>query len=132
MKVHAILDEKGVDWISTDVLRIPYIEKPCGDVILWIGVKPGSLSCELGVEMVLRCKELLDYSIKDIDVEIRQSEVVSLAGPQLREPDSAFDPMDSLREPLTYTLGIPICSQSTPRALVASFSTTVVMAGGFS
>jgi hypothetical protein len=117
LKVHAILRAKGVDWSSTDVIRIGYVDEPSGGVILWIGVKPDSLSYEVGIDAALQCEELLlDYGINDVDVEIRQSEVIRSAGPQLLQPTFDYDPTVDAREPLTATLGITICSQSTPWA----------------
>jgi hypothetical protein len=63
------------------------IKELSGIVILWIGVKPDSLSYEQGIDVALQCKRLLlDYDINDADVEIRQSEVIRSAGPQLLEP----------------------------------------------
>ena len=41
-----------------DAVRIGYNEPP-GDVILWIGVKPDSLSYEVGIDTALQCKRLL-------------------------------------------------------------------------
>ncbi|KAH9020308.1 hypothetical protein EDB85DRAFT_531516 [Lactarius pseudohatsudake] len=124
LKVHAILHAKGVDWTSTDVVRIRYIDDrddPSGDVVLWIGVKPDSLSYKVGIDVALQCKGiLLDYGINDVEVEIRQSEIIcSATGPQLLQP--AFDHFHlkpsvtaEAREPLTPSLGITICSRSTP------------------
>ncbi|KAH9017750.1 hypothetical protein EDB83DRAFT_2298802 [Lactarius deliciosus] len=112
LKVHAILHAKGVDWTSTDVVRIRYIDDdddPSGDVVLWIGVRPDSLSYNV---------ILLDYGINDVEVEIRQSEIIcSATGPQLLQPAFRFlEPTVTVdaREPLTTSLGISICSQSTP------------------
>ncbi|KAH9053062.1 hypothetical protein EDB87DRAFT_1676932 [Lactarius vividus] len=118
LKVHAILHAKGVDWSSTDVIRIRYIDDddPSEDV-LWIGVRRDSLSYKVGIDVALQCKGiLLDYGINDVEVEIRQSKITcSAAGPQLRQP--TFDFFESTvtvdaREPLTPALGITICSQS--------------------
>ena len=117
LKVHAILHAKGVDWSSTDVVRIGYAEEPSGDVILWIGVKPDSLSYDAGIDAALQCKRLLlDYGIKEVDVEIRESEVIRSAGPQLLQPTFDSDATVDVREALTATLGITICAQSTPWA----------------
>jgi hypothetical protein len=62
-----------VNWTSIDVVRIGiedewYWYRP---VVLWIGVTPGSLS---GAVVVRKCRELLEeYTIFDVDVEIRES-----------------------------------------------------------
>ncbi|TFY73127.1 hypothetical protein EWM64_g10885 [Hericium alpestre] len=91
--------------------------KSSGNVILWIGVKPDSLSYEVGIDVALQCKGLLvDRGINDVDVEIRQSEVIRSAGPQLFQPTFDINPTVDVREPFTATVGIPICAQSTPWA----------------
>jgi hypothetical protein len=114
-KVHAILGENKVEWTSTDVVRIGYVEESSSNVVLWIGVKPGSLSYEQGIEVALQCKRLLlEYGINDVDVEIRQSEVIRSAGPQLLQYTFHIDPTVDAREPFSTTLGITICVQSTP------------------
>jgi hypothetical protein len=97
-KVHAILAENKVEWTSTDVVRIGYLEESSGNLILWIGVKPASLSYEQGIDVALQCKKLLlDYGINDVDVEIRQSEVIRSAGPQLLQPTFVIDPTVDVR-----------------------------------
>jgi hypothetical protein len=54
-KVHTILDEKKVEWTSTNVVRIGYVEESSSNAILWIGVKPGSLSYEQGIDVARFC-----------------------------------------------------------------------------
>lgn len=77
LKVIAILDEKKVLWTSIDVVRFGYEEEPSGNVVIWIGVKPGSLSREHGMDVALQCKGLLlDHNLDDVDVEIRESLVI--------------------------------------------------------
>jgi hypothetical protein len=44
-KILACLDKMGVLWTSTDIVRISVVGES-GPVILWIGVKPGSLGGE--------------------------------------------------------------------------------------
>jgi hypothetical protein len=44
-RVHACLDEIGVLWTSTDVVRIGVIGET-SQVVLWIGVKPKCLAGE--------------------------------------------------------------------------------------
>ena len=110
LKVHAVLRAKGADWSSTDVVRIGYAEEPSRDVILWIGVRP--ISYEVGTDAALQCKGLLlDYSIKEVDVEIRESKVICAAGPQLLQPTLDSGSVVDVREPFT-TLGITIYAQS--------------------
>ncbi|KAK0207623.1 hypothetical protein IW262DRAFT_1281921 [Armillaria fumosa] len=117
LKVHAILSEKGVDWTSTNVVRIGYVDESSSSVILWIGVKPDSLSYEDGISVALQCKGLLlDHGIDDVEVEIRESEVIHSAGPKLLEPTFDSDPMVDVCEPFTAMLGISVCAQLTPWA----------------
>ncbi len=115
-KLHALLDSMEVKWTSTDVVRIGNAEEPSAPVILWIGVMPTSLSDNDGVDVAFRCRELLvEFGITDVDVEIRESVVTRLAGPKLLMSTYSSDTV-SAREPLTTTLGVPICAQSTPWA----------------
>ena len=77
-EISKTLDSKEVNWTSIDVVKIGY---DWGDrpVILWIGVKPSSLSGEKGVEVALACKELLvKYGINDVECEIRESQYMRL------------------------------------------------------
>ncbi|KAK0218117.1 hypothetical protein IW262DRAFT_1117502 [Armillaria fumosa] len=117
LKLHALLDSMKVKWTSTDVVRIGYPKESSAPVILWIGVMPASLSGDDGVVVASQCRELLkEHNIDDVDVEIRESVVTRSAGPRLLKPASWNDPTADVREPLTATLGLPICAQSTPWA----------------
>jgi hypothetical protein len=123
LKIHALLDEKEVDWTSTDVVRIGSVNEPeknLNNVVLWIGVVPESLSYERGIDVALRCKRVLvdDYGIEDVDVEIRTSRVVKAAvdRPRLFEPAPNSEDNEKtagVTETLAYTLGIPICGRDT-------------------
>jgi hypothetical protein len=87
-KVHAILDQNDVDWSSTEIVRIGYVDEPSGNVILWIGVwrpdrRRGStpLSYDIAINVALKCKKLLEqYGIMDIDVELRESDIIQTVG----------------------------------------------------
>ncbi|KAH8111889.1 hypothetical protein DFH11DRAFT_1512491 [Phellopilus nigrolimitatus] len=119
LKLHALLDSMDVEWTSTDVVRIGLAKEPSAPapVILWIGVFPKSLSGDDGVAVVYKCRELLvEFDIADVDVEIRESVVTRSAGPgpKLLKPTRSSDFTERAREPLTTTLGLPICAQSTP------------------
>jgi hypothetical protein len=117
-KVHAILDQTGVDWSSTEIVGIGYADDGCGDLILWIGVwdwrtrkRPAPLAYDVAIDAVLKCKALLlEHGIKDVEVEMRQSDIIQcgVIGPRLLEPTDDIDPTAFLREPFTATLGIPI------------------------
>jgi hypothetical protein len=76
LKVDTLLASMKVNWTSIDIVRIGIAEEHPPPVVLWIGVKPGSLSGSDGVIVVSKCKELLEeYNITDVDVEIRESMV---------------------------------------------------------
>ncbi|KAF9778736.1 hypothetical protein BJ322DRAFT_1014326 [Thelephora terrestris] len=117
LKIHALLDSMKVKWTSTDVVRIGDAGEPTARVILWIGVTPTSLSGDDGVIVAYKCKGILqEYNINKVNVEIRESVVSLSAGPKLLTSASNYfsDPIADVREPLTTTLGLPICAQSTP------------------
>jgi hypothetical protein len=117
LKVHAILDDKEIDWSSTDVVRIGYVDEPSGDAVLWIGVRPESVSYEVAIDAALQCKRLLlAHSIEDVEVELHQAEIISLANPQLYQPVFSSDPTADVLHPFSSTIGITICAQSTPWA----------------
>ena len=124
LKIHAILDQNDVDWSSTDIVRIGYVDEHYGDVILWIGVwrpdpRRGAtpLSYDVAINVALKCKKLLEqYGIMDVDVELRESDIIQSVGRQLLEPTDEIDPTSTLREPLTATLGLTICAKLTPWA----------------
>ncbi|KZT04526.1 uncharacterized protein LAESUDRAFT_715565 [Laetiporus sulphureus 93-53] len=120
LKIHDLLDTMKVKWTSIDVVRIRDVETSSAPVILWIGVVPASLSGEDGVVVASKCRELLvEYGITDVDVEIRESVITRSAGSKLLTRTSSyysFDPTADVREPLTTTLGLPICAQSSPCA----------------
>ncbi|KAG8947964.1 hypothetical protein FRC04_010161 [Tulasnella sp. 424] len=115
LKLHTLLDSMKVKWTSTDVVRIRNTKEPSGPVILWIGVMPASLSGNDGVVVASKCQELLvECNITDVNVEIRESVVTRSAGPKLLASSYTSNPTVDVREPLTTTLGLPICAQSTP------------------
>ena len=59
---------------STDIIRIGIAGECFAPVILWIGVRPRSLSGNDGAVVASKCKELLlEYNLVDVDVEIRES-----------------------------------------------------------
>lgn len=114
-KIHNILEQKGVQWTSTDVARIGFVGESFAPVRIWIGVKPETLSREDGLTIAKECKEvLIANNIQDVEVEIRESVVTHYTGPMLRKPVRSTDPTAQLVEPLTSTLGPFICNVSTP------------------
>ena len=117
LKLHALLDSMEVKWTSTDVVRIGNVGESSAPVILWIGVMPASLSGHDGIVVAFKCRELLvEYDIADVDVEIRESVVTRLAGPKLLAPTYSCLRTVGICEPITTTLGLSICAQSTPWA----------------
>ena len=117
-KLHTLLDSMKVMWTSTDVVRIGIVEESSAPVILWIGVMPASLSRNDGLNVASKSKELLiEHHITDVDVELRESVVTRSVGPKLLTSTGNFnsDPTGTadIRIPLTATLGLPICAQST-------------------
>ena len=114
--IHAILEQKNIDWSSTDVVRMGYVGEPSGDVILWIGVRSDSISYEVAIDAAVQCKSfLLKHGINDIEVEMRRSEIVRSAGPQLFPPVvDDIHPMVDVCRPFTFTLGNPISAQHLP------------------
>jgi hypothetical protein len=117
LKLHALLDSMDVKWTSTDVVRIRDVEESFAPVILWIGVIPASLSGNDGIIVASKCRELLvEYNIADVNVEIRESVVTHSVGPKLLTPAKTSNPTVDAREPVTTTLGLPICAESTPWA----------------
>jgi hypothetical protein len=84
-------------------------------VIVWMGVVPGSLSAEEGIEVAIYCKGILSaHNINDVEVEIRESEVFRSAGPKLYKPTHNYNPTAQAREPFSSALGLPICAEATP------------------
>ncbi|KAH8987172.1 hypothetical protein EDB92DRAFT_1150840 [Lactarius akahatsu] len=74
-KVIAILDAKGVNFITMDVLRFGYEDEPSGNPVVWIGVTPNSVSYEVGIDAALQCKELLsENGLDDVEIEIHETE----------------------------------------------------------
>ena len=115
LQIHDILKSEGIQWTSTDVARIGFVGEPIAPVVIWIGVKPNTLSGKDGLVVVTKCKELLTArNILDVEVEIRESVVTRYVGPQLQKPALCFDPTAEVLEPLTPTLGLNICNANTP------------------
>ena len=117
LKVHDILNQNLVNWSSTEIVRIAYVDQPEGNLILWIGVYtyPNRLSYDVGMEVAVQCKRLLlSHHFCDVDVELRESNFVQSASPALLKPTDLIDPTAIVREPFTTTLGMSICAESSP------------------
>ena len=78
-QIYNILDSKGVQWTSIDLPRIGFAGERFVPVVVWIGVKPNTLSGIDGLAVAEECKQLLVASeILDVEVEIRESVVTTL------------------------------------------------------
>jgi hypothetical protein len=60
------------------------------------------------------CVALLSQNkLADVEVHFRESVVTHVAGPKFLKPGLASNPTTCIQEPLTTTLGIPICAKHT-------------------
>ncbi|KAG9023522.1 hypothetical protein FRB95_012982 [Tulasnella sp. JGI-2019a] len=106
---------KGVKWTSLDPVRMGYASEASLPVIVWVGVVPGSLSAEDGVEIATHGKSILfAHGIDDVHVEIRQSEVIRSAGPKMYKPARTYNATALCLEPFSTAIGLPICAEATP------------------
>ena len=107
------LDSKAVKWTSLDPVRMGYASDSSPPVIVWVGIVPGSLTAEKGVEVATQCRIILSAYNIDIHVEIRESVVMRSAGPKMYKPAPSFSSIQAL-EPFSTALGLPICAEATP------------------
>ncbi|CCM06263.1 uncharacterized protein FIBRA_08513 [Fibroporia radiculosa] len=104
--------EKGVQCTSMNPLRIGIVGQSSPPAIIFIGVNPGSLSHELGIEVAVHCRNILiQNGIDDVHVEIRDSEFTQAA--MLYKPAISANPAAMLREPFSTSLGLSICGAKT-------------------
>jgi len=114
-RIHELLEANTVRWTSTDVVRIGFVGECAAPVIVWIGVTPDTLSHQDGQIVANACKELLAlHNINDIEVEIREANVIRYISPKLKKPVSSVHPTAQIIQPLTPTLGLSICNSRTP------------------
>ncbi|KAH9953289.1 hypothetical protein BGW80DRAFT_1476906 [Lactifluus volemus] len=111
IKVHDILNLNDVNWSSTEIVRIGYVNNPDsdGNLVLWIGEysSPPRLSYDVGIQ------------VADVDVELRESDFVQPVGPALLKPTGFFKfvhPAAIAREPFITSVGTSICAENTPWA----------------
>ena len=62
-----------IDWTTIDAVRIGTQHSTSDPIILWVGVVPGSLSWQRGVEVTYCCRSVLLKAGLDIHCEIRES-----------------------------------------------------------
>lgn len=69
----------SIEWTSIDVVRIGYLGSSFHPVLLWIGVTPGSLTSQDGLDIALGCRLELKRAGLDVHCEIREAAVTTLA-----------------------------------------------------
>lgn len=105
------LTTNKIDWTSLDVVRISIVGKAPAPIILWIGVQPGSLSGRIGHNVALNARKILqDSEINDIHVEIRECHIIKAA--KLLTPVNMPKSIAEVASPLTSTLGVSVCTDS--------------------
>ena len=111
--MHNHLVEQEVQYTSLDPVRIRIVNESAAPVIIWVGVEPGSLSADRGVEVAVGLRVfLLAHGIEDVHVEIRESAFTTFAKMYKTVPD--YNPTARAREPFSTTQGIAICSEESP------------------
>jgi len=117
-EVYRHLDSIQVTWTSIDVVSFAEVgKKEQGPPVLWIGVKPQSLSRNDAHTAAVGCKQILEsHQITDVEVEFRESIFTRSAGPKLLEPTPSKDATTSIHGPLTYALGLKIAAKDTQNA----------------
>ena len=117
-QIYKHLDSLGVQWTTIDVVRFAEPDQPPGPIVLWIGVKPQSLSYSDAQVAAKGCQKILDefHITPDIEVEVafRESLFNLLAGPKLLDYAVSDGPIAEVCRPLTPALGLPIAAQSSP------------------
>ncbi|KAN0087169.1 hypothetical protein V8E54_000857 [Elaphomyces granulatus] len=105
--------EKGVECTSMIPLRIGIAGQSSPPPVIFVGVNPGSLTPEFGIEVALHCRYiLLQNGIDDVHVEIRESTFSHAA--MMYKPAISANPVAVVREPFSTSLGLPICNSRTP------------------
>ncbi|KAI0732063.1 hypothetical protein C8Q72DRAFT_882828 [Fomitopsis betulina] len=101
------LDEKEVNFLTMTPAHVYIVDQPSHPVVVLVGVKPGSLTHELGIEAAVACHSvLIANSILDVHVEIRESEPSLDAA--LYRPTVTSNPAACLIESFATSLGLPI------------------------
>ncbi|EJD02735.1 uncharacterized protein FOMMEDRAFT_28427 [Fomitiporia mediterranea MF3/22] len=75
-KIHDVLESMKVQWTSINVVRIGNAGDYFAPVVLSISVTSASLSGHDSLVVASKCRNVLvEHSITDVDVEIREAEV---------------------------------------------------------
>jgi hypothetical protein len=111
--MHTFLVEQKVRYTSVDPVRIGIVNESAAPVIIWVGVEPGSLSAERGIEVAVGLRAfLLENGIEDVHVEIRESVVTTFS--KMYKSAPTYNPTVKVREAFSTALGITICAEKTP------------------
>ncbi|KIY50257.1 hypothetical protein FISHEDRAFT_64903 [Fistulina hepatica ATCC 64428] len=109
-RVYKYLDSVTVRWTTIDVVRFAEPGKPAGPIVVWVGVRPGSLSRKAAQVAALACKKILfTFKIFGVEIAFRES-LFRRSGPRLLNYVSTASPTASVRSPLTAALGLRIAS----------------------
>ncbi|THU83806.1 hypothetical protein K435DRAFT_420482 [Dendrothele bispora CBS 962.96] len=107
------LDNNGVKCSSLDPVCIGYAGDSAPPAIVWIGVLPGTLTSEIGVNIAIDCQGILaSHGINDVHVELRESEVFRSA--KLYKPVPSSFATVRVIEPFSTAVGLPISTEKTP------------------
>lgn len=110
--MESYMQEKGVQCTSMTPLRVVVAGQPSSNAVVLIGVHPGSLSPDIGIEVAVHCRSILIANgIGDVHVEIRDTKPTLAAS--LYKPAVSSNPAAHLREPFSTSLGVPICNAKT-------------------
>nr|XP_031861062.1 uncharacterized protein CI109_003422 [Kwoniella shandongensis]KAA5528134.1 hypothetical protein CI109_003422 [Kwoniella shandongensis] len=111
------LDELARGAVCFDFVRIGELQEDAPN-ILWIGVAPGSMSSEAGVEVIRSSQAILFANgIADVAVEIRETNIELLTEPALLDATSWSSTATRYADPFCSSIGTPISSRDTPHSL---------------
>ncbi|KAI8712048.1 hypothetical protein NCS52_01470000 [Fusarium sp. LHS14.1] len=98
-KVLETLELENIQWVAIDILRLGYQnvrgildETPLNPVTVLVSVVPSSTTWNAGVDVVLRCREILRrQEIHDVEVEMKESKIsqCNLGARPVQEPPSS-------------------------------------------
>ena len=107
------LREKQVKCSFLTPLCIGIAGQPSSSPIILVGVDPGTLAADVGIEYALYCRSILvQNNINDMHVIMYESK--SSPSAMMYKPAISANPAIIVREPFATTLGIPICNANTP------------------
>ncbi|KIK77058.1 hypothetical protein PAXRUDRAFT_779193 [Paxillus rubicundulus Ve08.2h10] len=102
------LDSINVKWSTINVTHFTEVKKDAGPMFLWVGVKPGSLSCKNAKVVAVGCKELLmEFQIADVEFAFWESLFTRSVSPQLSNYVSSIHTTANICSPLTPALATP-------------------------